>query len=122
MDFRNQSFMPVIYQSADLFCLPSKFGETWGLAINEAMACGKAILASNKVGCAIDLVKPGVNGAIFISDDQQSLLKELDRLTESKEQLNKYGAASKEIIKDWNFTNIAVAIEHQLLNEARRLF
>lgn len=117
MDFKNQRFMPVLYQAADLFCLPSK-SETWGLAVNEAMACGKAVLVSDRVGCAVDLVKPGINGSIFISNDPSSLLKELDKLTESRAQLNKLGSASKELIKDWNFTNIAVAIEQQLLNEA----
>ena len=54
--FKNQTYMPVLYQSADLFCLPSK-SESWGLAVNEAMACGKAILASDKCGCAINLIK-----------------------------------------------------------------
>src|SRR5690606_24237548 len=41
MDFQNQQYLPVIYHSCDIFCLPSK-SETWGLAINEAMAAGKA--------------------------------------------------------------------------------
>src|SRR6185312_750223 len=45
MDFQNQTMMPVIYQACDLYCLPSRGpAETWGLAVNEAMACGKAVL------------------------------------------------------------------------------
>jgi glycosyltransferase involved in cell wall biosynthesis len=57
LDFQNQSYMPVVYQACNIFCLPSIGpNETWGLAINEAMACGKPILASNKVGGAVDLV------------------------------------------------------------------
>jgi glycosyltransferase involved in cell wall biosynthesis len=52
-DFKNQSEIPAYYQACDMFCLPSKGpGETWGLAVNEAMATGKAILISNRVGCA----------------------------------------------------------------------
>jgi len=108
--------MPVLYQAADLFCLPSK-SETWGLAINEAMACGKALLASDMVGCAANLIEPGRNGAIFRSDSLDSLTHELDLLTNDKKQLVEMGIASKEIIKDWNFTNIAKAIEKQLQNE-----
>ncbi|RZK60389.1 MAG: glycosyltransferase, partial [Pedobacter sp.] len=51
MDFQNQTQMPAVYQACDLFCLPSQGpGETWGLAVNEAMACGKAVLVSDKVG------------------------------------------------------------------------
>jgi glycosyltransferase involved in cell wall biosynthesis len=115
--FKNQSYMPVLYQAADLFCLPSK-SETWGLSINEAMACGKAILASDKVGCVVDLVENGRNGAIFLSDDATGLVEKLQQLTEDKVQLGKLGQQSKLIIKDWCFLHIAEAIENKLLNEA----
>ncbi|MFI5163279.1 MAG: glycosyltransferase family 4 protein [Sphingobacteriales bacterium] len=113
LDFKNQSAMPALYQCADLFCLPS-FSETWGLAINEAMACGKAILASDKVGCAIDLVKKDVNGDIFESGNEDSLVNSLDELTRTKTRLTEMGKNSALIIKDWNFVNIAIAIENKL--------
>jgi glycosyltransferase involved in cell wall biosynthesis len=119
LDFKNQAYMPVIYQSADLFCLPSK-SETWGLSINEAMACEKAILASDKVGCAADLVKNGQNGTVFKSGDINNLTECLLQLTKSKAQLVKFGLRSGLIIKDWNFTNIAEAIEQKLLHDAYR--
>lgn len=115
--FKNQSFMPVLYQAADLFCLPSK-SESWGLSINEAMACGKAILASDKVGCVADLIENEKNGAVFISDDADSLVKKLQQLTENKSQLVTLGLYSKVIIEDWSFLHIAEAIENKLLNEA----
>jgi glycosyltransferase involved in cell wall biosynthesis len=115
--FKNQTYMPVLYQAADLFCLPSK-SETWGLSINEAMACGKAILASDKVGCSADLIEDGRNGAVFISDDVKSLAEKLQQLTKDKAQLAKLGQQSKQIIKNWRFLHIAEAIENKLLNEA----
>jgi glycosyltransferase involved in cell wall biosynthesis len=116
--FQNQKFMPVAYQACDLFCLPSKGpGETWGLAVNEAMACGKAILVSDKVGCAIDLVSKD-NGAIFRSEDGKDLEKKLSELVKDKTQLKKLGQNSSKIISGWNFGNIAEAIEDKLLNEA----
>lgn len=116
LDFKNQAYMPVIYQSADLFCLPSK-SETWGLSINEAMACEKAILASDKVGCAADLVKNGQNGAVFKSGEINDLTECLQELTENRAQLVKFGLRSGLMIEDWNFTNIAEAIEQKLLGE-----
>jgi glycosyltransferase involved in cell wall biosynthesis len=116
LDFKNQSYMPVLYQAVDLFCLPS-LSESWGLSINEAMACGKAILASDKVGCAADLVKEGLNGCIFKTGDMNSLTEKLQLLTGDKNLLLKYGGQSKKIIKDWNFTNIAGAIENKVLHE-----
>ena len=114
LDFKNQSYMPVLYQAADLFCLPSK-SETWGLSINEAMACSKAILASDRVGCAVDLVKNGQNGAIFKAGDVNDLTENLRKLTNNKDELDKFGEQSRIIIKDWDFLNIAKAIENKLL-------
>ena len=113
--FKNQTDMPVLYQAADLFCLPSS-SETWGLAVNEAMACQKAVLVSDRVGCAADLVRQGFNGAVFKSDDEADLLDHLRRLTDSKEQLKEYGENSRGIIRDWNFARVAEAIEKKLLS------
>lgn len=122
MNFQNQSGMPSVYQACDLFCLPSKGpGETWGLAVNEAMACGKAILVSDKVGCAVDLVKENYNGAIFKSECMRDLVNSLDELTQSKKTLQEYGRNSMKIIKNWNFLKIAEAIENKL-NETIRSY
>jgi glycosyltransferase involved in cell wall biosynthesis len=120
-DVQNQNYMPVIFQACDLFCLPSKGpGESWGLAVNESMASGKAVLTSDKVGCAIDLVKDNYNGAVFASGDMEDLKRKLKTLVGSPEELKKYGINSLNHIKDWNFINIALAIESKLLNEKKK--
>ena len=116
LDFQNQLQMPVMYQACDLFCLPSEGpNETWGLAVNEAMACKKAILTSDKVGCAIDLVENGQNGNIFKAGDIKDLFEKLQQLTANKAQLTQLGQQSGLLINDWNFLHIAEAIENKLL-------
>ena len=100
-DFKNQSQMPAIYQACDLFCLPS-VSETWGLAVNEAMAASKAILVSDQVGCAVDLVKIGENGFIFESNNFDDLKIKLSLLLTDKKSLNKMGNKSAEMIKEWS--------------------
>lgn len=57
--FVNQSGMPSAYAVADALVLPSDHGETWGLVVNEAMACGLPAIVSDQVGCAEDLVFEG---------------------------------------------------------------
>lgn len=116
MDFQNQTAMPVVYQACDLFCLPS-LSETWGLAVNEAMAAGKAVLVSNKVGCAADLVKAGVNGAVFRSGDLADLKQKLNALTENKDKLAQMGLASQQIIKDWSFEKQVKVIVDTIRNK-----
>lgn len=74
LPFQNQSIMPAVYRMSDVFVLPSQGPEeTWGLALNEAMASGRAVIASTKVGGAIDLIRPGENGWIFESGNLQAL-------------------------------------------------
>ena len=115
MDFQNQLSMPAIYQSCDLFCLPSN-SETWGLAVNEAMACGKAVLVSDKVGCAVDLVFEGKNGAIFQSGDLLDLTEKLQQLCQNKSLLEEYGKASAQIIRNWNFKIAMEGMQKKILD------
>jgi len=69
LPFQNQSLMPVVYRLGDVFTLPSAYDETWGLAANEALASGRRVLVSSKVGCAPDVVESKADGYIFISGD-----------------------------------------------------
>ncbi len=110
LPFQNQSKMPALYALGDVFVLPSSGrGETWGLAINEAMSCRRAILASSEVGCAVDLVENNKNGYIFESrnlSDFVSKIKSFD-----KKNIAKMGEYSLRRIEKYNFTAICEAIE-----------
>lgn len=113
LPFQNQAMMPAIYRLGDIFCMPSQGpGETWGLAINEAMACGKAILASDKTGGAIDLVQDGVNGYIFESNNVHDLLQKLKAMLSGDYVL--MGKRSQEVIAGWSLERQAQAIEQAL--------
>ena len=103
-DFKNQSELPAYYQACDLFCLPSKGpGETWGLSVNEAMAAGKAILISNKVGCAANLIIEGSNGFVFNYDKPKRLHENLKSMVFDQENLQRMGTASKNMIRNYTF-------------------
>ncbi|GAB3903552.1 glycosyltransferase family 4 protein [Mucilaginibacter boryungensis] len=116
-DFKNQSQMPVLYQACDIFCLPSKGpDETWGLAVNEAMACSKAVIISDKCGCAIDLVTEN-NGIIFKSENIDEITLGLKKMITNGNLLTEMGKTSGLKIKDWDFEHIAAAIETKLINE-----
>jgi len=70
--FQNQSRMPLHYAMADLLVLPSH-QETWGLVVNEAMACGLPAVVSDTVGCGPDLIEAGRTGAVFPMGDVAAL-------------------------------------------------
>jgi glycosyltransferase involved in cell wall biosynthesis len=77
LGFRNQSEIPAMYDLCDAFVLPSSF-EPWGLAINEVMNAGKAVVMSDQVGCAPDLVLDGENGCIFPVGNIEALAKAIE--------------------------------------------
>jgi glycosyltransferase involved in cell wall biosynthesis len=62
--FLNQSQIVQAYASGDVLVLPS-VGETWGMVVNEAMACGRPCIVSDRVGCGPDLVLPEETGIVF---------------------------------------------------------
>ncbi|MEN8120721.1 MAG: glycosyltransferase family 4 protein [Bacteroidota bacterium] len=119
LPFQNQSQMPVVYRLGNIFVLPSKGPhETWGLAVNEAMACGNAILVSDKVGCALDLVKNGENGYIFGSRDVIDLQDKIGLL---ENKYLEFGKVSVNIIKEWNFVKIVEELESSFLENGNTM-
>ncbi len=62
--FLNQSEVPRAFVAADCLVLPSDYGETWGLVVNEALASGLPAIVSDRCGCAEDIGRP--QGAIHV--------------------------------------------------------
>ena len=107
LGFQNQSRMPVVYRLGDIFVLPSRGpGETWGLAVNEAMACSRPVVVSSRVGCAPDLVDEA-NGAVVPPDDAGALHDVLEGLLPDREQLQRMGRRSAERIQQWSIEEAA---------------
>ena len=77
--FKNQTELPAYYAAADLLALPS-VSETWGLVVNEAMACGTPAVVSAAVGCAPDLIEEGVTGATFPVGDVPAFAEAVMRM------------------------------------------
>ena len=61
--FAHREDLAAYYALADAFVFPTHT-DRWGLVVNEAMACGLPIIASDAAGCVADLVEDGENGRI----------------------------------------------------------
>jgi glycosyltransferase involved in cell wall biosynthesis len=68
--------MPAIHAAADLHIFAS-LGDSWGLVVNEALACGVPVLCSRLAGCADDLIEPGRNGWLFDPTDMEGSVRAL---------------------------------------------
>lgn len=89
------------YSCASCLVLPS-WCETWGLVVNEAMACSLPVIISNKAGCSFDLVRNDFNGWVFDPfnvSELTSLMTKLTRLNESARA--EMGLRGREIISTW---------------------
>lgn len=102
LGFKNQTELPAYFSVSDLFVLPSN-KEPFGLIINEVMNAGKAIITTDEVGAAHDLVEEGVNGFITRAGDLQSLSHALEIALSDKVNLKAMGLASLEKINSWSY-------------------
>lgn len=100
--FLNQREITRAYLAADCLVLPSDFGETWGLVVNEAMACGLPALVSDQVGCWPDLVKEGRTGSVFQCGDVDALAGKLLELSCDPARLAGMGAQASEHINQYS--------------------
>ena len=115
--FQNQSLMPRAYAAADVFVLPSHgSGETWGLAVNEAMCLALPVIASSHVGCVADLVHHRRNGLVFPAGDVAALAACLGEAFADAARLRAWGEASREIIAGYGYRQVTegllAALEH----------
>jgi glycosyltransferase involved in cell wall biosynthesis len=99
--FRNQTQLPRFYADADICVLPSGYGETWGLVINEAMCHSKAVIVSDLVGCGRDLVTKN-NGFQFPYKDVNRLAEALKILVSDNLLRERFGRESFRIIQGYS--------------------
>jgi glycosyltransferase involved in cell wall biosynthesis len=99
--FLNRTQISQAYVAADVFALPSREHETWGVVVNEAMNFSLPIVVTDKVGCADDLVRDGENGFVVSSEDSSDLAERLRQLIRSDDLRQRFGSASRQIVSRW---------------------
>lgn len=98
--FLNQTEITRAYAASDVLVLPSSGEETWGLVVNEAMACGLPVIVSDEVGCAPDLVIPSQTGEIYKCGSVNELSTIISNFTLQK--INKMSNNVKQHIKQYS--------------------
>lgn len=111
--FKNQSEMPMVYRVGDVLMLPSR-SETWGLAVNEAMACSRPAIVSDQCGCAPELIIEGKTGYSFKTSNQDDLVRCMRRF-ENRSMATKMGQEAFNHIESFSFDQIAEKIETAVL-------
>jgi glycosyltransferase involved in cell wall biosynthesis len=106
--FLNQSQISQAYVAADSLILPSNGGETWGLVVNEAMACGLPCFVSDQVGCGPDMIISSETGASFAVGNIQELGKLLAEFAADRKRIERMAERAREQSKKYSL-RVAVA-------------
>ena len=105
--FLNQSEICYAYSVSDCLVLASDYDETWGLVVNEAMACGVPAIVSNRCGCHCDLIIEGETGYIFEFANIDDLVRKMDSMLKLSEQsyLNICKQAQEHVMNKYSMEN-----------------
>lgn len=103
--------VPDFLRSVDIFCLPSlaDFGEAFGLAPLEAMACG-AVPVVSKLAVFREFIVEGENGLVFnhhASDTAKALAEELRKLINDAEIRQRMSKSAAQTAKRFSIATIA---------------
>jgi glycosyltransferase involved in cell wall biosynthesis len=112
--FVNQSQIVRAYVCGDVLVLPS-IGETWGMVVNEAMACSRPALVSDRVGCGPDLVTAHDTGVIFPHCDVAALASAMVSMAAHAAQSAEMGRkAQSQVLKDYSVQGAVEGVLHAL--------
>jgi len=113
--FLNQSEMPTAYSLGDIFCLLSDTpDETWGLVVNEAMACGKPVIVSDSCGCVSDLVAGKGTGWVVPPGDLEATIRTIKTAMSQRPSWSSMGEIGRAVIANHTFAKMAEGISAAL--------
>lgn len=93
LGFVHREQLPELYALADALIFPTH-SDTWGLVVNEAMACGLPVVTTSVAGCAADLVQDEWNGFVVPPKNAPQLAAAMTRLATDSESRRKMGVNS----------------------------
>lgn len=107
----NDRTLAGLYQQLDVFCYPSlaESGETFGVAVAEAMAVG-AVPVVSELACFRDFVRPGRSGLTFdhrAPDAAARLAREIDRLLREESLRRELSAAARAEVRRFDYPDFA---------------
>ena len=94
LGFQNQTQLPAVYRSADLFVLPSEY-DPCPVVVCEAMLCGLPVVLSDEIRGRRELIDEGETGYIFRCRDVEGLASLLRNALADPDHLAAMGKASR---------------------------
>lgn len=110
----NDRTLAGVYQRINIFCYPSlaEKGETFGVAVAEAMATG-AVPVVSRLACFTDFVRDGINGLVFdhtAPDAAAQLAAALTRLLRDTATRQRLAGAARGDVRRYDYATYADAL------------
>jgi len=94
------------YKTADIFCAPSTGQESFGIVLLEAMAAGRAVVASDIHGYK-KVVQRSVTGLLVEPKDPDALCRAMAQLIDDPALRDRLGAAGARRAVDFDWAHVA---------------
>lgn len=117
--FINQTELPTYYAAADVFVLPSHY-ETWGLVLNEAMACGLPGIVSDTCGATQDMIIEGETGYSYPMGDVQQLAKLMMLMAENSDNCQQMGLRAAGHVQNFSVPVVVSALKNILQDISKK--
>jgi glycosyltransferase involved in cell wall biosynthesis len=101
--FLEQEELKAAYHASDVLVLPSDF-EPWAVVVQEAMAAGLAVVSSDIVGAAHELIEDRRSGRIFTAGELSALVQAIEDVTRP-DAIDSYKTASRAALENWRRAN-----------------
>ena len=96
--FRDWHELPCEYARADVLCVPSRY-DGWGLVVPEGLASGLPVIATNRMGAALEFLETGRNGWLIRARDEEEIYKAMrEGALMPRSQLAALGARAKDSV------------------------
>lgn len=122
--FKEWDELPGEYGRADVLCVPSRY-DGWGLVVPEGLASGLPVIATERMGAALEFLETGKNGWMIPAGDQEAVLKAMrEAASLSSEELAALSCGARESVNEHTLSNGATRFirfaEHALADSQIR--
>ena len=98
--FKDWDALPELYASVDVLCVPSRY-DGWGLVVPEGLAAGLPVIATDRMGAALEFVRTGVNGWLVPASDETSILQAMREASRFEStELARLSRGARESVKE----------------------
>lgn len=105
--------LDLYYKAADCFVLPTR-EDIWGLVINEAMARGLPVIATDMCLAGQEMIRNGVNGYLVPTENESKLREAMLKIMQDDDLRNLMSEQSIETAKRYTIETMAEAYQKEI--------